>query len=105
VRRGFQTRRRDDNHSPIADALRGVGAQVYDAAKHGTPFDLIVFWRGITTLVEIKNPKSLHGKKRARELTVDEVAIHDMARSRGCAIPVVETVEQALALIGARSSA
>ncbi len=105
MRRGFVNRRRDGNHAEIMNALTDAGAQVYDAAKHGTPFDLILFWRGVTTLVEIKNPMALRGVTQARKLTADEVAIHGMARARGCTIEVVENVAQALRLIGAQVSA
>lgn len=105
MRHGFVNRSRDGNHKEIMQALLDAGAAVYDAAKHGTPFDLILFWRGVTTLVEIKNPKALRGPTQARKLTVDEVAIHGLANSRGCTIEVVESVEQALCLIGAVVSA
>lgn len=97
--RGFVTRKKDANHNPIRDALTQVGAAVYDAADDGSPFDLIVFWRGVTTLVEVKDGSVSPSR---RKLTASSVAIHELARSRGCVIPVVTNVDQALALIGAR---
>ena len=100
--RRFVTRRRDGNHAEIQAAMIQAGAGVYDAARHGTPFDLIVFWRSRTLLVEIKNPDAARGATEARKLTADEQFIHRMANVHGCTIHVVETVEQALELLGAR---
>jgi hypothetical protein len=100
--RGFVTRKKDGNHDEVRNALTAAGAAVYDAADDGSPFDLIVFWRGVTTLVEVKD-----GSKppSARKLTPASVQIKNLAASRGCTIELVRSVEEALFLIGAVVSA
>lgn len=84
----------DDNQPAIVRALRDVGASVQSLASlgKGCP-DLLVGYRGQNLLLEVKN---LDGRGRA--LTADETAWH--ADWRG-AVVVVESVEQALAAIGA----
>lgn len=86
----------DDNHPQIVDALRGIGATVQSLATvgKGCP-DLLVGYRGINLLLEIKD-----GSKppSARRLTPDEEAWH--ATWRG-PVAVVESVDEALRAIGA----
>lgn len=94
----------DGNHSEIRNAFERCGAGVYDAAYDGAPYDLIVFFRGKTLLVEVKNAKALRGPSQARELTKKELRLHGVAEAHGCKIPVVETVAQAVALLGGRVS-
>jgi hypothetical protein len=55
--------KRDKNEKPIIERLVGEGASVAQISK---PCDLIVAWRGITTLLEVK--------KRGGKLTRDEAA-------------------------------
>lgn len=86
----------DDNQREIVRALRQVGASVLPmhTLGQGAP-DIAVGWRGQNWFFEIKD-----GAKppSARKLTPDEKAWH--AAWQGSVV-VVETVDQALATIGA----
>lgn len=93
----------DANHGEIVAALRAVGVYVHDtsAVADGFP-DLCCLAQGITTLVEVKD-----GRKppSARKLTPDQVRFHENARRAGVTVHVVESIEQALELFGARVAA
>jgi hypothetical protein len=93
----MRPRRVDANHREIITALRQVGAVVLDT--HGTPglLDCLVFWRGVATLVEIKD-----GRKAAsaRKLTPAEKDTIMQIEAVGGRVAVVDTVEAALRAIG-----
>jgi hypothetical protein len=86
----------DANQSTIVDALRKIGATVQPlhTVGKGCP-DLLVGWRGINTLIEVKD-----GKKppSARTLTPDQVEWHGGWKGR---VAVAKSVDEALAAIGA----
>lgn len=87
----------DRNQAEIVAALRKVGATVTDTSKVGNGFpDLTVGFRGKTYLMEVKD-----GSKppSARELTADQIEWHIEWRGGPCA--VVNSVDEALAFIGA----
>ena len=50
----------DENQKAIVKALEQVGAFVWII---GRPVDLLVGFRGMTILMEVKNPKTSYGKK------------------------------------------
>jgi hypothetical protein len=81
----------DANQHEIVAALRKIGASVQPlhSVGQGCP-DLLVGWRGMNTVLEIKD-----GKKppSARKLTDDQVIWHEEWRGQ---VAVVETVEQAI---------
>jgi len=81
----------DRNQNEIVDALRKIGASVQPlhAVGQGCP-DILVGWRGMNTVLEIKD-----GSKppSARKLTPDQVEWHEAWRGQ---VTVVETVEQAI---------
>lgn len=81
----------DDNQAEIVAALRKIGASVQPlhAVGQGCP-DLLVGWRGMTSLLEVKD-----GKKppSARKLTEDQEKWHANWRGQ---VAVVETIEQAI---------
>lgn len=87
----------DDNHAEIVAAYRRVGASVLDMSGlgDGAP-DLAVGWRKLNYFVEIKNR---HQPASKRRLSDDQVLFHAGWRGQ---LVVVETVEQALAVIGVR---
>lgn len=91
--------RKDANHNPIAKTFAQVGAGVYDAANDNAPYDLIVFWRGQTLFVEIKD-----GSKppSARKLTAKAVEFHDICTRHGGKVCIVKSVDEAVALLGGR---
>ena len=53
----------DDNQKDVVSAMRAAGAYVIDTSKMGNGFpDLIVGFRGVTLLMEVKNPKTQYGR-------------------------------------------
>jgi Holliday junction resolvase len=96
-------RKVDANHSEIVDALRAAGVRVFDmsATGEGCP-DLCCLVRGHTVWVEVKD-----GNKppSARKLTPAQIRWHEVASSAGVKVHVVENVQQALAVFGARMAA
>jgi hypothetical protein len=91
--------RKDDNHSPVEGAFRELGAGVYDASADNAPYDLIVWWRGQTIFVEIKD-----GDKPPshRKLTPKAVEFHDTCTRHGGKVVIVKSVNEAIALLGGR---
>lgn len=84
----------DANQADIVAALRKIGASVQPlhAVGQGCP-DLLVGWRGMNTVLELKD-----GNKppSARKLTKDQEEWHANWRGQ---VAVVETVEQAIEAI------
>lgn len=68
--------RTDDNHRPVIDELRAVmpEASVFDASGTGGGFpDLVIGWRGMTYLFELKDGTKPPGK---RKLTKAQAELH-----------------------------
>jgi Holliday junction resolvase len=87
----------DANHREIAAALIRCGAWVVDCSAVGQGFpDLLVSHRGKLTLVEIKDGAKSPSR---RKLTPAQVDFHALAKAAGTPVRVVETVEQAIALV------
>jgi hypothetical protein len=90
-----QTSRVDDNHHEIVRVLREVGATVHDGAAIGDGFpDLIVGFRGINYLIEIKDGSKIPSRRR---LTPAQEKFH--STWRGQATTVTNELE-ALSAIG-----
>ena len=87
--------KRDDNHAEIRDNLRAIGAMVNDTGSLGGGFpDLVVGYRGVIHLLEIKDGSKPPSK---RKLTPDEVKFFsDWA---GFPVHVVASFDQALRAI------
>jgi hypothetical protein len=85
----------DANHGAIVDALRRAGATVQSLAGvgKGCP-DLLVGHRGRNWLMEVKDPAK---PPSARELTPDQKV---WTVTWGGQVAVVETIEDALAVVG-----
>ena len=92
MRRG----RIDDNQQTIVNILRTTGATVVSLSGvgKGVP-DLLVGFRGVTLLMEIKD-----GKKPPsdRKLTTDQQKWH--AEWKGGALAIVDSADSALRMIG-----
>jgi hypothetical protein len=88
----------DANHAEIVAALRAAGAQVQSLAAvgRGVP-DVLVARHGVWFVLEIKDGAKSPSR---RKLTEDELAWHEMFAPHA-PVHVVETVEQALAAVGA----
>ena len=78
--------KRDENEQEIVDALRAVGASVLLIDD----IDLIVGFRGVNYLLEVKTPKGRLNKKQEK-----------FFRGWVGQVNIVRTADQALALIGA----
>lgn len=92
-------RKVDANHGEIVGALTQIGVGVMDTAATGDGFcDIVTAFRGQWRLVEIKD-----GEKppSARKLTLAQVRLHELARTHGCTIHVVTSVDEALQIHGA----
>lgn len=89
----------DRNHGQIVAALRAVGASVESLAAAGSGFpDLAVGYHGRNYLLEVKDGSKSASRKRLRPSQVDW---HAAWRGQ---VAVVETVDQALRVIGAIAS-
>ena len=92
MRRG----RIDDNQQAIVNILRTTGATVVllSGVGKGVP-DLLVGFKGVTLLMEIKD-----GKKPPsdRKLTTDQQKWH--AEWKGGALSIVDSADSALRMIG-----
>ena len=93
---GCVIRRADQNQSQIVAALRSAGATVQPlhTVGRGCP-DLLVGFRGLNFVLEIKNPSV---RPSDRRLTPDELAWHESWRGQKA---VIETADEALQAIGA----
>ena len=89
----MRAKRTDANQSAIVAVLREVGATVVDlsAVGKGCP-DLLVGFRGVTYLLEVKNVK---GKNKT---TPDQDIFY--AWWRGAPVAIVRTADDALSAIG-----
>ena len=87
----------DANHQEICKVLRKLGAFVQDLSRvgEGVPA-LLIGVTGRWYLVEIKDGAKVPSK---RALTPDQVIWHAKVRERGLPVYVVETTEQAIALL------
>ena len=84
----------DSNHREIADALRAVGTSVVSLAAigRGVP-DLLVGFRGVNYLLEIKTTKG--------KLTPDQTEFTALYRG---VVVVVRSVSEAYAAIGIKEN-
>jgi hypothetical protein len=87
--------RQDGNQREIVDALIAVGAsvQLLSDLGHGAP-DLLVGWREVNTLLEVKDPAKPPSQ---RKLTPDQVIWHRNWRGQ---VVIVHSISEALEAIG-----
>ena len=84
----------DDNQKDIVEALRAIGATVRVVTQGGGIPDLLVGFRGHTVLMEVKDGRK---KPSARKLTEAEERF--FLEWRGGMLAIVESVDDALALL------
>ena len=85
----------DKNQPEIVKALRASGAAVLHCHQLKNAFDILVGYRGVLYMVEIKMP----GK--ANTVTEGENKCLEMFEKVGCKYHVVTDIQEALAVIGA----
>lgn len=86
-------RRKDNTHSAIVAALRGVGAEVQEVYRFPGMLDVIVGWRGKLYWAELKTGK-------AGATAAEEDVISRFARV-GVHCPIWRSADEALHYIGA----
>jgi hypothetical protein len=87
----------DANQPAIVNQLRAIGASILHVHQLKNCFDLLVGYRKQTFLFEIKDPAQ---PPSARKLTPGEAKFRD--EWRGSEYHVIETFEQAVAILTAR---
>ncbi len=93
-------RKVDDNQSDIVKALEQIGVGVVKTSALGEFCDLVTAYRGIWRLLEVKDGSKPPSR---RKLTPAQIQLHNLARVHGCTVHVVETVDDALRIHGART--
>ena len=90
----MKARRVDQNQRDIVRALRAIGCTVADTSRVGEGFpDLVVGYRGINHLIEIKDGKKVASKQK---LTTPQKIFHALWRGKIC---VVKTVDEAIQIV------
>lgn len=87
-------RKRDENEPEIIEALEAVGAIVYPVDK---PLDLVVIYRGLIWLLEVKNGAQPPSWQR---ITPEQREFLDMVYGHTRHVHVVNSVEAALEAVG-----
>jgi len=92
---GRYAKKRDANERAIIQALEAVGARVWQLDR---PVDLVVGYRNRFTLLEVKD-----GDKppSSRKLTPEQQSFLELCLAFNLPAAKVETVDEALAAIGA----
>jgi hypothetical protein len=84
----------DGNHAAIVRQFKAVGASVHDVHQVPNGFDILVGYRGLNFIFEIKDPAQ---PKSGRKLTAGETAFKDTWR--GGEYHVIETFDEGLKII------
>lgn len=101
MRRAAKT---DANQAEVVKAFRQIGAtvQILSAVGKGCP-DVLVGFRGVNVLVEIKDGSKVPS---AQKLTADQVGWHEAWAGQVCvANSITDAVEQVIRVSLARSAA
>ena len=84
----------DSNQTEVVNALRQVGASVQSLATTGKGCpDLLVGYRGINYLMEIKDGNKMPSKQK---LTIDQEHWHSVWRGT---VHIVKSIDQALQIL------
>jgi hypothetical protein len=87
----------DRNQPEIVKALRKIGAGVLITSQLKKAFDILVFYRYNTYVMEIKDGELPPSKKK---LTDGEQECKEMIESHGCKYHIVESIEEAFKILG-----
>lgn len=93
---------KDEKHDQIAADLRSVGASVVDASGIGFGFpDMLVGYRGVNILLEVKKPPTKRGKRAGKHrMEKSQIQFHEEWKGQKA---IVETSDQAFAVLGIKS--
>ncbi len=92
--------KRDLNHADIVRALEQIGVGCFDGATFGNGFpDLLTAYRGKIRLIEIKNSENAYGRAGLNAL---QAQFASFLERYGCEMYLIESVDEALRLHGAR---
>lgn len=92
-----RARKVDANQPAIVDALRKIGACVIDLSGVGVGvMDLLVIYRGMTHMIEIKNPAR---KQKNGGLTPAQIERHAEIGRAGGEVHIIRTIDEAIALV------
>lgn len=90
----------DAGQLAIVDALRAIGASVQSLAAVGAGVpDLLVGWRGVTLLLEVKQPPGPRGGVSQDGQHLGGAQVRWARAWRGGAVLVVRSPEQALVVV------
>lgn len=102
--RKFNKPSKDGNHKDIVQAYRKVGAFVLDITAVKDAFDIIVFYKGQTYVVEIKNPEKLpkeyDRERMEKDLTLGERECMEAVQRQGITYHIVATLDEAMQVLG-----
>ncbi len=93
--------RRDEGEEPIVATLRQCGALVIRLNGEDLP-DLLVLFRGVTFLLEVKSPPGPRGGtgRKGQRLRPGQREFRDAALARGVEVHEVKSPEDALRAVG-----
>src|SRR5262245_57961979 len=98
----MRPRRTDANHRQIVEALRSRGLAVLDLHAIPGVLDLLVGYRSVLYLVEIKNGSKPPSRRRVTPAEQTTIALF---KGQGCPVVVVGSIEELLRAIGASAEA
>lgn len=91
--------RRDIGERAVIAALRSVGAMCWQLSERDLP-DLMVAWRGVIHLIEVKGELGPEGGEAHAKLRPGQARFFEQAEIGGLPVHVVRSPEQALEAIG-----
>lgn len=94
----MRPRRVDANHRQLVAVLRDIGAEVLDLHTLPGALDLLIGYRGVLYLVELKD--GLKPPSRRRITTAEQATIARF-RAVGCPVIVAATEDELLRALGA----
>lgn len=86
----------DANHAEIVKAMRAIGAYVINTSSLKNAFDCIVFFRGNTYAIEIKDGSKTPSQ---RKLTPGEIECQNNIEARGGKYHVIKSKNEAIELL------
>jgi len=93
----MRPRRTDANHKAIVEQLRQRGIAVLDLHSLPGALDLLVGFRGVLSLIELKDGAKSPSRRRVTDAEQTTIA---RFRAVGCPVIVAATLEALLSAIG-----